>query len=133
MSEIQTGDPDADAFWRAAAQERLTYGRCSVCGTANFPPRDHCPACGGDCEIRDSAGRGEIVTWSRVHRSADTDFKDMLPYVVAIVALEEGFRMVANVEPQAAVAIGARCTLAFRPSPATGLLAPLFELEGAKA
>jgi uncharacterized OB-fold protein len=125
------GDPDADAFWEAAAEGRLVYSECTACGRRWFPPRAICSACGGEAGLRDSAGRGEVVTWSRIHRSGDTGFAELVPYVVAVVALDEGVRLVANVEPVDAVAIGRRCTVTFRPSPATGRPAPLFVLEDA--
>lgn len=124
-------DPDADAFWEAAAEGRLVYSQCSSCGARWFPPRQLCSACGGETTLETSAGRGGIVTWSRVHRSGETGFKDLLPYVVAVVEIDEGVRLVANVEPVADVEIGKRCTVTFRPSPATGRPAPLFVLEDA--
>lgn len=129
MNPDRTGDPEADSFWSAAAEGRLTYGFCPLCAAAIFPSRGLCPSCGGVTEVRTSRGGGEIYTWSRVHRSADTGFRDILPYAVAIVELDEGFRMVANVEPVEDVRIGARCTVMFRPSPATGRPAPLFRLQ----
>jgi uncharacterized OB-fold protein len=122
-------DPDAAAFWNAAAQGRLVYSACTACGALWFPLRGICSRCGGECAERESAGRGEIYTWSRVHRSSETGFGDKVPYVVAMVALDEGFRMMANVEPVGDVAIGRRCHVTFRPSPATGQAAPLFLLD----
>lgn len=124
-------DPDSAAFWAAAAQGRLVYSGCLDCGAIWFPLRGLCSTCGGACTERESAGQGEIYTWSRVHRSGETGFGSQVPYVVAMIALDEGFRMMANVEPVAEVAIGKRCRVSFRPSPATGKPAPLFVLDGA--
>lgn len=124
-------DPDAEAFWAAAAQGRLIYSECKLCGARWFPVRGLCSKCGGACANLDSAGRGEILTWSRVHRSGESGFSDQVPYVVALVALDEGVRIMANAEPVAEVAIGKRCRVSFRPSPATGRPAPLFILEEA--
>ncbi|MBM3348026.1 MAG: hypothetical protein FJY55_16280 [Betaproteobacteria bacterium] len=124
-------DPDAAAFWRAAARGRLVYSQCTSCSAKWFPLRGVCSACGGDCAERESAGLGEVYTWSRVHRSGESGFSTQVPYVVAMIALDEGFRMMANVEPEGEVAIGRRCHLSFRPSPATGKPAPLFILDEA--
>lgn len=125
----QAADPEAAEFWEAAAEGRLVYSACSTCGAAWFPLRAICAGCSGECATRVSAGAGEVVSWSRVHRSSDTGFRDILPYVVAIVALDEGYRMVANVEPVEDVRIGDRCVVSFRPSPATGRPAPLFMVQ----
>ena len=125
----RAGDPDAAAFWDACAEGRLIFSRCTACDRIWFPPRAVCSQCGGACVESESGGKGEVVTWSRVHRTSDTGFGDNVPYVVAMIALDEGFRMMANVEPQAEVEIGKRCRVTFRPSPATGQAAPLFVLE----
>ena len=122
-------DPDSAAFWSAAAEGRLVYSQCKSCNAKWFPLRGVCSGCGVECAERQSAGRGEIYTWSRVHRSGETGFSTQVPYVVAMIALDEGFRMMANVEPVADVSIGRRCRVTFRPSPANGRPAPLFILE----
>ncbi len=122
-------DPDSAAFWNAAAEGRLIFSQCTQCNSIGFPPRGLCSRCGGECMEKNSAGKGEIFTWSRVHRSGETGFGDRVPYVVAMIALDEGFRTMANVEPVDAVEIGKRCTVTFRPSPSTGHIAPWFILD----
>ena len=124
-------DPDAAAFWRAAAEGRLVYSQCVACAAKWFPLRGVCSACGGDCAERQSSGRGEVYTWSRVHRSGETGFAQQVPYVVGMIALDDGFRIMANIEPVTAVEIGKRCHVTFRASPATGKPAPLFILDDA--
>ena len=105
--------PLADAitlpFWQAAAEHRLVVQRCTACGHTRLPPAPLCPACrSADCDWKELSGRGEVYTYTTVHRPIAVGQK--LPYVVAVIALEDagGLRMISNlvgVEPEA-VAIG---------------------------
>jgi len=105
--------PLADAitlpFWQAAAEHRLVVQRCTACGHTRLPPAPLCPACrSADCDWKELSGRGEVYTYTTVHRPIAAGQK--LPYVVAVIALEDagGLRMISNlvgVEPEA-VAIG---------------------------
>ncbi len=55
-----------------------------------FPPRFVCPECGGEAkEPYAFSGRGEIFSYT-VMNDAPTGFQDTTPYTVALVKLEEG-------------------------------------------
>lgn len=85
-------------YWKAAAEGRLLLQRCESCGNRQFYPRAHCIACGSfDLVWQEASGRGVVHTFSVIHRSGSPGFADELPYVVAIIELEEGPRMTANV------------------------------------
>lgn len=92
--------PDADSapFWRAAAERRFVVKRCDDCGRAHFYPRPFCPFCWSH-EVRweEACGRGVVYTYSVVHRNDIPAFHHRLPYVAAIVELEEGPRVMTNV------------------------------------
>lgn len=92
-------EPDAVSapFWRAASEGRLLYQHCPACDHRQFYPRALCVACGGEPEWAESSGRGVVHTFSVVRQHGARPFRDELPYVVAIVALEEGVRMMGNV------------------------------------
>ncbi len=91
--------PDAVSgpFWEAASEGRLLYQQCRSCGHRQFYPRALCTACGADPEWAEASGRGTVHTFTVVRQYGGRPFRDELPYVVAIVELEEGVRMMGNV------------------------------------
>ena len=84
-------------FWDAAAEGRLLIQTCPACGRRQFYPRAICTGCGGEPEWLEASGRGSLYTFSVVRQNLVRPFKDMLPYVLAMVDLEEGVRMLTNV------------------------------------
>jgi uncharacterized OB-fold protein len=84
-------------FWKAAAEGRLLIQRCPACGHRQFYPRALCTACGADPEWMEASGRGTVHTFTIVRQHGQRGFKEELPYVVAIIELEEGPRMMGNV------------------------------------
>ena len=106
-------------FWDAAKEHRLTYQRCTACGTRVFYPRDVCP--GPECfgvgtlEWAESSGKGWVYASSISYQPAHPAFAADVPYVLAIVELDEGVRMHTNVvgiDPKE-VAIGMRVEVAW--------------------
>jgi uncharacterized protein len=101
-------------FWDAAKEHRLVYQRCRVCGTRVFYPRDVCP--GPECfgintlDWAEASGKGWVYAHTISYQPAHPAFADDVPYVFAIVELDEGVRMnsnVVNVDPKE-VRIGMR-------------------------
>lgn len=96
-------DPDAGAFWRAVQDHRLTYLTCRQCGGIVFYPRAHCTHClSEELDERESAGEGSVYSYTVIHRNPDPAFAGMTPYVVGLVDLAEGFRMLTHlrVDPE---------------------------------
>ena len=84
-------------YWQAAAEGRLLIQECRSCGHLQFYPRGHCLSCGaGDPSWRVASGCGTLHTFSVIHRSGMPGFTEEVPYVFAIVELEEGPRMSTN-------------------------------------
>lgn len=84
-------------YWDAARQERLLLQRCTACATYIHYPRPWCPSCwSADLEWLDSPGRGRVHTFSVVHQPPFDAFRDV-PYVLAVIKLEEGPQIMANV------------------------------------
>ena len=77
--------------WRLRGQRyRLEGERCGHCGEMIFPPRDICPECKKPAKTpHPLSGRGEVYTYSTVH-TAPEGFQAYAPYTVALVKLEEG-------------------------------------------
>ena len=96
--------PETREFWEGAKRGELRIQRCWSCGQAYFFPRPFCPNCSSkDVEWFTASGRGRLHTYVINHRPA-MGFQDLAPYVIAIVELDEGPRMMTNiidVEPSA--------------------------------
>lgn len=115
---IAVGHADTAPFWSGTARGELLYQRCGACGRPQFPPRQHCAHCqSGEPEWQRSAGKGAVHTFTVVHRAPTAAFKDDVPYTIALVDLDEGFRMMMNVIgcPPGEVGIGTRVRVVFRP------------------
>ena len=95
--------PETREFWDGAKRRELRIQRCRTCGEAYFYPRPFCPHCSSrDVEWFTASGRGKLHTYVISHRPAP-GFQDYVPYVIAIVELDEGPRMMTNivgVDPQ---------------------------------
>ncbi|MBV6756695.1 Zn-ribbon domain-containing OB-fold protein [Rhodococcus opacus] len=111
--------PDADTreYWAAAAQGKLLIQRCEDCETPRFYPRLLCPKCHSQRSRWDeSTGAGAIHSFSIVHRAPLPEFRDKVPYVVALIDLDDGVRMFSNITGTTgdALHIGARVRVTFR-------------------
>lgn len=100
MSRVQDS-PEA-VFQRELAQGKLAYQRCGACHSAVFYPRLVCPECAStDLRWERSSGAGVLYS-ATVVRSRSGD------YSVALVDLDEGFRMMSRIAHDCPVAIGER-------------------------
>ena len=90
------GDPLTVPFWEAAARRDLVVQRCQACGHHQFYPRPFCLACeSADVTWVRTVGTGTIYSMTTVHMQIAPEFEP--PYVVAIVQLDEGPRLLTNV------------------------------------
>ena len=107
--------PELGAYWAAAAAGRLVLPRCRQCGFVIWYPRNFCPACGAaDVEWTDSPGLGTVYSCT-VTRHGPGRYRDVGPYVLAYVELDEGPRVMTNIVGCAPeeVAIGQRAVAVF--------------------
>jgi uncharacterized OB-fold protein len=77
--------------WRLKQQRYGLVGEvCPHCEAKIFPPRDVCPACGQEAKTAYRfSGRGEVYSYSTIYE-APAGFDETAPYTVALVKLEEG-------------------------------------------
>jgi hypothetical protein len=95
---IPVVNPWARPFWDAAQEERLVLQHCKDCGKHIFYPRIACPDCFSDnIEWVKASGKGTIYSFTVVESNAPTAFIEDIPYVVAVIRLEEGVQMLSNV------------------------------------
>lgn len=82
---------DPSRHWRIRRQRYTLVGEvCPHCDHKIFPPRDVCPDCGKDArDLYQFSGRGEVYSHTTVY-DAPSGHEDNAPYTVALVKLEEG-------------------------------------------
>lgn len=100
MSERPLPVPDHDTrlYWEATRRHELVIQRCRSCGEHYFYPRPHCPLCLSERTAWvPASGRGTVYAFTVVHRPPGPGFAERGPYVVALVDLAEGPRMMSNV------------------------------------
>jgi uncharacterized OB-fold protein len=96
---VPVADADSAPFWDGCRAGELRLQQCADCGAHRYPPASLCPACGGG-ETRWAAlsGRGTVFSWIVVvHPSPRAVYADEVPYVVALIDLEEGVHMASNI------------------------------------
>lgn len=96
---VPAPDDVSDFFWNAAAERRLVLQRCCKCSKLQYPPEVACGHCQAqEFEPAEVSGRGTIYSYAVVNRPLHAGFVDALPYVVALIELDEqsGLRMLTN-------------------------------------
>jgi len=89
--------PASQPFWEAAKRHQLLMPRCRRCNKLFFYPREVCPTClQSDIEWQKVSGNGRLHSFTVIHQPANPNFTDDVPYVYAMVQLDEGPRMIAN-------------------------------------
>lgn len=109
---------DSEPYWRAARNRELHLQRCRACGSYRFYPSSVCWDClSPEFDWLRVSGRGTVYSHTTVHRPPSDAFAADVPYVIALIALEEGPCLMSNVVecPPEAVRIGMPVKVAFRP------------------
>ena len=90
--------PESVPYWEAAKKHQLELPKCNACGKFWFPPSQSCPNClAVDFDFKPVSGRGKVYSFVTFHRVYHPAFAGEVPYVVAIVELEEGPRLHTNI------------------------------------
>jgi uncharacterized OB-fold protein len=96
--DLPTPDDTTRPFWEAAREGRFLIKRCRDCGRAHYYPRPFCPHCwSGAVDWEDARGRASLYTWSVVLQNDLPPWPERVPYVAAVVDLDEGPRVMTNV------------------------------------
>lgn len=118
-----------EPFWDATRARRFLLQWCGRCDAPVYYPRYVCPAClGDDLDWREASGAGEVHTFNVMHTPGSPFMADRVPYVVALVDLAEGARVLTNVvgcEP-GDVQVGMAVRLTWEPL-SDGRHLPVFE------
>lgn len=88
--------PETQPFWDSMKRHQMQLPRCQDCREFHFYPRAFCPKCySSNLAWEDVSGRGVLETYVINHRAAPR-FEEDAPYVIAVVTLDEGPRMMTN-------------------------------------
>ena len=89
--------PEAARFWAGCKAHELWLPYCRVCEASYWFPRDFCPTCGSrDVEWRRSQGKGRVYTYAIHYRAWHPGWAEDIPYVTALIDLDDGVRIFTN-------------------------------------
>ena len=93
-----TTDSDTERWWAAVQHRELMVNACGSCGRLSLHVRPFCPHCwSDDVALQPASARARLYTWSVVH-SNGAPFDARTPYILAMVDLEEGPRLMTVIE-----------------------------------
>ncbi|WP_166462554.1 Zn-ribbon domain-containing OB-fold protein [Amycolatopsis acidicola] len=84
-------------YFAACARGELLIQRCPDCGHAQHYPRALCTSCGAAPDWERSSGQGTVYTFTVIRQTGVAPFREEVPYVVAMIELAEGPRLMGNV------------------------------------
>lgn len=89
---------DTRPFWEACNEEKFTYQHCKNCNENQFYPRVICKNCHStDLLWKTASGNGSVAAFTVVHHAPSKAFREDVPYVLALIDLEDGIRTMMNV------------------------------------
>jgi len=109
-------DADNREFWDSCKRHEMRLQHCSACGYWRYYPSPICHQCGSfEVEWRPITGLGTVYTFSVIHHPPVPAFSADIPYVYAVVELDEGPMMPTNIIGVASedVAIGMRVQVTY--------------------
>jgi uncharacterized protein len=111
-------EPDSAAYLDGLKAGKLVVQRCDSCGHHQLYGRALCSKCGADVIWVDASGLATVYSFTVIRQNHSRPWREMLPYVVALVDLDEGPRIMTNIvgcEPEA-VSIGMKVKARFEPA-----------------
>ncbi len=121
-------DEESKGFWEACERGELYIQECGACGLLRHYPRALCPEClSTETRWRRCSGKGTVYTFTVVYQNQSEGFRDRVPYLLAYVELEEGLRILTNLErcDAASVHIGMPVEVVFE-DVGDGIRLPMF-------
>ena len=95
---LPTITPENKPFWDYMKQHEFRVQKCKSCGKFFYPPSEYCTNClGHESEWVKLSGKGKVFTFVIVRRAVMPAFAAEVPYVVAIIEMDEGVRYISNV------------------------------------
>ena len=98
MKPLPTVLPLERPFWAHARAHRLALQRCDHCAVFRYPASPVCAECDSDqSSWTETVGLGTVLSWVVVHKSYFASFNDDVPYNVALIKVDEGPVLCANI------------------------------------
>lgn len=95
---VPVPQPESDRYWAGLRMHELWLRRCLDCDQAYFYPRDICPTCfSRRTDWIRASGKGSLYTYAIVHRAPHPGLADDVPYITALVELDEGVLVPTNI------------------------------------
>jgi uncharacterized OB-fold protein len=89
--------PLTQPYWDGARRHQLLLQRCGACGYVWHPPLPRCPEChSANVDWIPASGRGRLYTYTVVYHATHAAMADKVPYISALVQLDEGPRVLTN-------------------------------------
>ena len=89
---------ETQPYWDGCKQHELRVQKCAACGHHQFYPRLYCTTCMSDrVEWVKTSGRAKVLSYTIIYRPVTQAFAANVPYVVAMVTLDEGPQMMTNI------------------------------------
>lgn len=90
--------PWTEDFWKGTKQDKLLIQHCKDCDAIIFYPRKQCPECWSrNLDWKEASGKAVVYTYSVMLDMVEPKFWEDLPYILAMVDLEEGIRMTTRI------------------------------------
>ena len=90
--------PGTVAFWEGCKRHQLLLQKCTQCETQQFYPRMICSTCSArSLDWVESSGNGTVLTWTIVRHPVSEAYADDVPYVIALIKLQEGPTMMSQI------------------------------------
>jgi hypothetical protein len=119
---------DTAFFWEACERGEFVAQKCEPCNKLWHPPRPMCPDCHSlEKSTQKLSGKAKVLSWARQVRPGSFGFKES-PFVI-LVELEEGLRMVSNLEGEDLPVIGMDVEVEFAKT-SGGKAVPVFKKAG---
>ena len=95
---IPVMQPWTKEFWKGTKNSQLLIQECSDCQSKIFYPRQYCPECwSGNLKWSQASGKATVYSFTTTQDMVEPKFWADLPYVLALVDLEEGIRMMTRI------------------------------------
>jgi hypothetical protein len=98
LKPVPMTQPWTEEFWKAAKQHKFLIQHCHDCDINIFYPRKFCPDCWGtNLGWIEASGQGKLHTYTVTHYGVEQRFAGDLPFVLALVDMEEGIRVMTRI------------------------------------
>lgn len=85
-------------FFKKLASGKLWLQYCDICHKYIFYPRLLCPNClQSKLQWKETSGKGKVYSYTIINYSSLPEKREQVPYIYAIVELQEGIRLAANI------------------------------------